>query len=264
MQQADSSNIVSEVQYTNKNLKPKRVKDESQYFGEGKLENPKFPLGPTFTHLPNEEEKKRSKSNKIPQHLGERDLSLSGHNVNKDGPIAIEVHTKMDKHQKKKHEAEIGAKTYEKHSLHNRDISTKYIEQIIEKFKKHEYAAKETYKSVEKLYSSKRIERKAIKFYVEILVEKEDIRFIYVDVFAKKYPSSAKLYDDKKEVLLVKCDKNFKEHYIEEFVYDQLDEGNHKWGTKSLYETLFTYETMRHSKDLKSFVETILEIISRL
>ena len=105
----------------------------------------------------------------------------------------------------------------------------------------------------------KKIEYHSIKYYVEILIQKDNLQFIYVDILAKQYTADPTIYNDKKEVLLVKYDKQFKDYYIRGFIYDQLVEGNHKWGAKSPYKKLFTYATIKHRQDLKSFIESILE-----
>lgn len=259
IQQADVSNVVSHDQYTNKRVNPKKVSDKSQFFGEGKLENPKFPLGPAFNHLPNEEERTVAKSKKIPEHLGNRDISLSGRGINKDGPIAIKTYTKKDKSQKKKDEADAGEENQSKQALYNEEISTKFVEKVVEELKAQGCSTQVQYKSVKKPYFTKKIEYHSIKYYVEILIQKGDLRFIYVDILAKQYTATPAIYNDKKEVLLVKYDKQFKDYYIRGFIYDQLIEGNHKWGAKSPYKMLFTHATIKHRQDLKSFVETILD-----
>lgn len=259
IQQADASKVVSHVQYTNKKVKPKRISDKSQFLGEGKLENPKFPLGPTFKHLPNEEERTVTESNKIFEHLGDRDIGLSGRGINKDGPIAIKPHTKQDKSQKKKDEAEAGEETQSKQTLYDEEISTKFIEKVAQEFIAQGCSAHVQYKSVKRPYVSQKIIYKSIKYYVEILIQQGELQFVYVDILAKQYTATPAIYNDKKEVLLVKRDKQFKDYYIRGFIYDQLVEGNHKWGAKSPYKKLFTYAMIKHRQDLKSFVETILD-----
>lgn len=263
IQQADVSNVVSHDQYTNKRVKPKRISDKSQFFGEGKLENPKFPLGAAFNHLTNEEEQTVTKSNKIPEYLGDRDISLSGRGINKDGPIAIKTYTKKDKSKKKKDEANAGEENQSKQSLYDDQISTQFVEKVVQEFIDQDCSTHVQYKSVKRPYVSKKTNYNAIKYYVEILIQQGDVRFIYVDILAKQYTVTPTIYSDKKEVLLVKCDKQFKDYYIREFIYDQLVEGNHKWGAKSPYKMLFTHTTIKHRQDLKSFIESILEIMSR-
>ncbi|MBP1681009.1 MAG: hypothetical protein H6Q35_1348 [Proteobacteria bacterium] len=263
VQRADPSNVVSHVQYTNKKIKPKKISDKSQFFGEGKLENPKFPLGPTFKHLPNEEERTVTESNKISKDLGDRDIGLSGRGLNKDGPIAVETYTKKDKSQKKKDEAEEGEEIQSKQTLYDEEISTKIIEKIAQEFIAQGCSAHIQYKSVKRPYISQKIVYKSIKYYVEILIQKEELQFVYVDILAKQYTATSAIYNDKKEVLLIKRDKQFKDYYIKNLIYDQLVEGNHKWGAKSPYKKLFTYSMIKHRQDLKSFVESILEIMSR-
>lgn len=264
IQQADVSKVVSHDQYTNKRIKPKKISDKSQFFGEGKLENPKFPLGAAFNHLPNEEEQTVTKSDKIPEYLGDRDISLSGRGINKDGPIAVKTYTKKDKSQKKKDETNAGAENQSKQSLYDDQISTQFVEKVVQEFIDQGCSTHVQYKSIKKPYISKKIKYNSIKYYVEILIQQGDIRFIYVDILAKQYTVTPTIYSDKKEVLLVKRDKQFKDYYIKEFIYDQLVEGNHKWGAKSPYKMLFTHATIKHRQDLKSFVESILEIMTRL
>lgn len=262
IQQADASKVVSPVQYTNKKVKPKKISDKSQFFGEGKLENPKFPLGPTFKHLPNEEERTVSESKKIFEYLGDREVGLSGRGINKDGPIAVKTYTKKDKSQTKRDEADAGEETQSKLTLYDEEISTKFVEKVAQEFIEQGCSAHVQYKSMKRPYVSQKIVYKSIKYYAEILITKEDLKFIYIDILAKQYTATSAVYNDKKEILLAKCDKQFKDHYIRGFIYDQLVEGNHKWGSKSPYKMLFTHATIKHRKDLKSFVETILEIMS--
>lgn len=248
---------ISKKQQANKKKRAQKVTDTKQFFGEEYPEKPAFILGPHFDHKLLGEPVERDAPDIPIKSDSTSDLSLGGRLTNEDGPTATKIIGKE--------ELENSQNLDEAEKLLNEKNA--YINSLILAFQAARCEVSSHFKFVEKVFRTKKFDRRALKFYLELSVKRTtyaNLDFKFIEILGKKTRYQNIVEVEKKEILLVKCDNTFKEHYITDFVNDQLLHGNHQWGTESTFKELFTHDTIKHGKNIKNLVARVLAKVKKL